>query len=197
MYAVIRSGGKQHRVQQGESLKLEKLELETGATIEFDEVLMVGEGDQVHIGTPHVEGGKVSAEVVSHGRGDKIKIIKFKRRKHHMKQMGHRQWYTEVRITDIAASGGKSKTKKAEAKKAEEPKAAPVSGTAAADDLTKISGVGPVLVGKLNDAGITTFTQIAEFTAEDIERLDGELNFKGRIERDDWITQAKKFLEEG
>lgn len=103
MYAVIQSGGKQHRVSEGQVVKLEKIETETGATIDFDKVLMVADGDKVNVGAPYVEGAKVSAEVVSHGRGKKVKIIKFKRRKHHMKQMGHRQWFTEVKITGISA----------------------------------------------------------------------------------------------
>ena len=101
MYAVIKSGGKQHRVVEGEVLKLEKLEAETGATISFDDVLLVGEGESVKLGQPVVEGAKVSAEVVAHGRHEKIKIIKFRRRKHSMKRAGHRQWYTEVKITAI------------------------------------------------------------------------------------------------
>ncbi|TVP54059.1 MAG: 50S ribosomal protein L21 [Halomonadaceae bacterium] len=101
MYAVIVSGGKQHRVREGETLKLEKIEQETGASIDFDRVLMVVDGDKIQVGAPEVEGAKVSAEIVSHGRHDKVRIIKFKRRKHHMKQMGHRQWYTEVKITGI------------------------------------------------------------------------------------------------
>ncbi len=103
MYAVIKSGGKQHRVVEGETLKLEKIDAATEATIEFDEVLLVGEGGDVKIGAPVVEGAKVTAEVVSHGRHKKVKIVKFKRRKHHMKQMGHRQWYTEIKITGISA----------------------------------------------------------------------------------------------
>jgi large subunit ribosomal protein L21 len=103
MYAVIESGGKQHRVVEGETLRLEKLEAATGDAIEFDKVLMVGEGDNVKVGAPYVEGGKVSAEVVNHGRGDKVWILKFRRRKHHRKQMGHRQWFTEVKITGINA----------------------------------------------------------------------------------------------
>ena len=103
MYAVIKSGGKQHRVIEGETLKLEKLDVATGESIDFDEVLMVGEGADVKIGAPLVEGGKVTAEVISHGRGDKVKIIKFRRRKHSRKQQGHRQWYTEVKITGINA----------------------------------------------------------------------------------------------
>lgn len=101
MYAIIKSGGKQHRVVEGETLKLEKIEAATDATIEFNEVLMVGEGADVKIGAPLVEGAKVTAQVVSQGRHDKVTIIKFKRRKHHMKRAGHRQWYTEVKITGI------------------------------------------------------------------------------------------------
>jgi large subunit ribosomal protein L21 len=102
MYAVIVSGGKQHRVVEGETLKLEKIEAATGESVEFDQVLMVG-GDSVKIGTPTVDGAKVTAEVISQGRHDKVKIMKFNRRKHHMKQAGHRQWYTEVKITSITA----------------------------------------------------------------------------------------------
>ena len=101
MYAVIISGGKQHRVKEGETLKLEKLEVETGGSVEFDRVLLVANGDDVKVGAPVVEGAKVTAEVVSHGRHDKVNIIKFRRRKHHMKRQGHRQWFTEVKITGI------------------------------------------------------------------------------------------------
>ncbi|MCM2132201.1 50S ribosomal protein L21 [Larsenimonas rhizosphaerae] len=102
MYAIIKSGGKQYRVKEGQRIKLEKLEVATGDSLEFDQVLMIG-GDDVQIGAPLLEGAKVSAEVVSHGRGDKVTIIKFRRRKHHMKRQGHRQWYTEVKITGISA----------------------------------------------------------------------------------------------
>ena len=103
MYAVIQTGGKQYRVEEGESLKIEKLEASAGDTVEFDKVLMLQSGDAVKVGQPFVEGGKVTATVKSQGRHKKIKIIKFKRRKHHMKQMGHRQSYTEVQITGISA----------------------------------------------------------------------------------------------
>ncbi len=103
MYAVIVSGGKQHRVEEGETLKLEKLNAEAGATINFDRVLLVANGDDVKIGEPVVTDAKVTAEVVAHGRGKKVHILKFRRRKHHMKQAGHRQWYTEVKITGISA----------------------------------------------------------------------------------------------
>ena len=101
MYAVFESGGKQHRVIEGETLKLEKLEAATGETVEFDNVLMVGEGESVTIGTPKVEGGKLMAEVIAQGRHDKIRIVKFNRRKHYRNETGHRQWFTEVKITGI------------------------------------------------------------------------------------------------
>ncbi|MDO8272748.1 MAG: 50S ribosomal protein L21 [Gammaproteobacteria bacterium] len=103
MYAVIESGGKQHRVVEGEILKLEKLEAATGEQVSFDKVLMVGEGESVKIGAPYVEGSKVTAEVVSQGRAKKVTILKFRRRKHHLKHQGHRQWFTEVKITGISA----------------------------------------------------------------------------------------------
>lgn len=103
MYAVFKSGGKQHRVAEGDVIKLEKLEVATGDKVEFDQVLMVADGEDVKVGAPLVEGGKVTAEVVAHGRGDKIRIIKFRRRKHSMKQQGHRQWFTQVKITGISA----------------------------------------------------------------------------------------------
>lgn len=102
-YAIIETGGKQHRVKPGEILKVEKIEVATGASVDFDKVLLVSDGQNVKIGAPYVAGSKVTAEVVEQGRHDKIKIIKFRRRKHHMKQMGHRQWYTAIKITAINA----------------------------------------------------------------------------------------------
>jgi large subunit ribosomal protein L21 len=104
MYAVIESGGKQHRVVAGETLKLEKLDIAAGKKVKFDKVMLVANGDDIQIGTPYVKGAKVGAEVLSHGRGDKITVIKFNRRKNYRRQAGHRQWYTEVKITDIPGS---------------------------------------------------------------------------------------------
>ena len=103
MYAVIVTGGKQYKVAEGDTLKVEKIEQPTGDSISFDRVLLVGKGDEVQIGAPVVEGAKVTAEVVNHGRHDKIRIIKFRRRKHSMKRQGHRQWFTEIKITGIQA----------------------------------------------------------------------------------------------
>jgi large subunit ribosomal protein L21 len=102
MYAVIKTGGKQYRVMQGETLRVEKLEADVGAAVTFDQVLLIGEGEGITVGTPLVTGASVAATVKSQGRGDKVRIIKFRRRKHHMKQMGHRQYYTEVEITSIS-----------------------------------------------------------------------------------------------
>ena len=103
MYAVFKTGGKQYRAAKGDVLKVEKIDADKGATVELDQVLMVGEGEEVKIGAPYLEGSKVTATVVDHGRHDKIKIIKFKRRKHHRKQMGHRQYFTQIEITGIDA----------------------------------------------------------------------------------------------
>ncbi|WP_043768107.1 50S ribosomal protein L21 [Algiphilus aromaticivorans] len=104
MYAIIKTGGKQYRVSAGEALRVETLDAAVGATVDFDQVLMVGEGDSAKVGSPLVEGAKVTAEVLEHGRADKVHILKFRRRKHHMKRQGHRQNYTAVRITDIAGA---------------------------------------------------------------------------------------------
>lgn len=101
MYAVITSGGKQFRVAEGQTLKVAKLVAEVGSTIDFDKVLMMVNGDDIKIGTPFLKGGKVAASIVSHGRHKKVHIVKFRRRKHHRKQMGHRQDYTEIKITKI------------------------------------------------------------------------------------------------
>ena len=103
MYAVIKTGGKQYRVEEGDTLKIEKLEVGTGESVDFDQVLLVADGDKVTVGQPLVDGAKVTAEVVEQGRHDKIRIIKFRRRKHHRKQQGHRQHYTELKITGIKA----------------------------------------------------------------------------------------------
>jgi large subunit ribosomal protein L21 len=103
MYAVIKTGGKQYRVSEGQTLKIEKLTGDVGGAVEFDRVLMVTDGENVKVGSPNVDGSKVTATIMAHGRGKKVNIIKFKRRKHHLKRMGHRQDYTEVQITGISA----------------------------------------------------------------------------------------------
>lgn len=103
MYAVVKTGGKQYRVNSGDKIKVEKLDVEVGGTIALDEVLMVNDGKKTAIGTPLVDGAKVQATVLSHGRGDKVMIFKFRRRKHYRKTQGHRQSFTEIQIDSIAA----------------------------------------------------------------------------------------------
>lgn len=135
MYAIIKSGGKQYRIKHGQIVKLEKLPIEAGKTVDLEEVLMVANGDNTHIGAPLVKDAKVVAEVVTHGRGKKVEILKFKRRKHHMKRQGHRQDFTEVKITDIIVDGVKLEKKVAKnpastqksAKKAAAKKAKPAA----------------------------------------------------------------------
>jgi len=103
MYAVMVTGGKQYRVMKGETLRVEKLEVEAGGSISFDQVLMIGDGETITVGAPVVTGAVVTASVKGYGRADKVRIVKFRRRKHHRKQMGHRQHYTEIEITAISA----------------------------------------------------------------------------------------------
>ena len=131
MYAVFRSGGKQYRAAEGDVLRLEKIEADEGATVKFDEVLLVGEGSDVKVGSPLLAGSAVSAKVLRQGKSRKVSVVKFRRRQNYLRQGSHRQFFTEVEITDISGSGAK---KKAPAKDTQaETKAAP----AAAKKATK------------------------------------------------------------
>jgi len=103
VYAVIKTGGKQYKLAQGEVIRVEKLDAEEGASVELDKVLMIADGDSINIGTPYIDGSKVTAIVKAHGRGKKVEIMKFRRRKHHQKKTGHRQYFTELEITGISA----------------------------------------------------------------------------------------------
>jgi large subunit ribosomal protein L21 len=216
MYAVIKTGGKQYRVAPGDRLKVESLVAEQGATVSLGSVLMLSDGDNITVGAPEIDGASVSAEVLSHGRGKKIEVIKFRRRKHYRRQMGHRQNYTELRITGITGSDGQTMAsapvvaEPAPAPAAEAPAApeAPAASEAPAadgprfkgldapqgekDDLTRINGIGPVIEETLNGMGIFHFHQIAAFTEEDIEMVNDDISFPGRIEREEWISQAKE-----
>lgn len=199
MFAVIRTGGKQYKVATDDVLTIEKLDAEAGATVTFDQVLMVGDGDKITVGTPVVEGATVTAELVEQNRGRKVIIFKKRRRQNSRRKNGHRQHHSVVRIADILTGGAKPKAAakaapKAAAKGDDKGKTEAPKADAPADDLKLIGGVGPALEKKLAGLGITTLKQVAEFTAEDIERVDAELNFKGRIEREDWIGQAKDLL---
>ncbi|MGJ8604727.1 MAG: 50S ribosomal protein L21 [Marivita sp.] len=214
MFAVMKTGGKQYKVHSGDILRVEKLAAYAGEKVQFNEILMLG-GDTVVVGAPMVSGAAVQAEVVDQIKGEKVINFVKRRRKHSSKRTkGHRQKLTLVRVTDILASGADKSgikaaigagsvagvavaaaaSKKATApkadKKAEAPKAAPAAG--GADDLKLLSGVGPALEKKLIEAGVTSFAQIAAWTDADVEEFGEKLSFKGRIEREGWIEQAKE-----
>lgn len=215
MYAVIKTGGKQYRVSPGDRLRVELLASEPGDTVDFDQVLMVNDGSSTSIGSPLVSGSVVSAKVISNGRDKKVKIIKFRRRKHYRRQMGHRQHYTELEIVSVngvtapASSKDEKKTPAAAPnaevnKSASEAKApqAPApkfldAPNGDADDLKKILGIGSVLEEKLNGMGIYHYSQIAELSDEDTASINTYLNFPSRIERDEWIPQAKELMSGG
>jgi large subunit ribosomal protein L21 len=112
MYAVFRSGGKQYRAAKGDVLRLEKIEAEEGATVQFDEVLLVGEGSDIKVGSPLVSGTSVSGKVVRQGKSKKVPVVKFKRRQNYLRQGSHRQFFTEVEITNIGAAAKKAAPKK-------------------------------------------------------------------------------------
>ena len=221
MFAVLKTGGKQYKVQSGDMLRVEKLAADAGETIQFNEILMLG-GDAPVIGAPFVADAAVQAEVIDQVKGDKVINFVKRRRKHSSQRTkGHRQKLTLVRVTEILNSGAdksgvkaalgagsvsasaiaavvepasKAKTAKPAAAKATEAKpAAPKAGKAAAGgDLKKLSGVGPALEKKLLAAGVRSLEQIASWTEADVTKIDEELSFKGRIEREGWIAQAKE-----
>ena len=231
MFAVLKTGGKQYKVQSGDMLRVEKLAADAGETIQFNEILMLG-GDAPVIGAPFVADAAVQAEVIDQVKGDKVINFVKRRRKHSSQRTkGHRQKLTLVRVTEILNSGAdksgvkaalgagsvsasaiaavvepasKTKTAKPAAAKATEAKpaaakvteakpAAPKAGKAAAGgDLKKLSGVGPALEKKLMAAGVTSLEQVAAWPEADVTKIDEELSFKGRIEREGWIAQAKE-----
>ena len=254
MFAVMKTGGKQYKVQAGDKLRVEKLAAEAGETVQFNEILMLG-GDTATVGAPLVEGAAVQATVVDQVKGEKLIHFVKRRRKHSSKRKkGHRQQLTLIEITEVLAKGGDKtgvkaaigagsvagvavaaaaaakpvkKAKKADASKADAPKAekaapkpkaakaaaAPAPEAAASegtrpanlltearggqpDDLKKISGVGPKLEGLLHENGVFHFDQIMEWGPSEIAFMDDKLSFKGRIERDNWIEQAKTLAAE-
>jgi len=224
MFAVMKTGGKQYKVQNGDVLRVEKLAADAGEKIQFNEILMVG----ATVGTPIVAGAAVQAEVIDQIKGEKLIHFVKRRRKHgSQRTKGHRQQLTLLRVTDILEKGGdksgvkaaigagsvsgvaleaakpakKAAPKKAAPAKAAEPKKAAAKkaapkAAAAADDLKQLSGVGPALEKKLNEAGVTTFAQIAGWKKSDVADMDEKLSFKGRIEREGWIAQAKTLAAE-
>ncbi len=211
MYAVVKTGGKQYRVSKDDIVRVERLAGEAGDTITLADVLMIGKGGDVTLGAPNISGASVAAEILEQTRDRKVIIFKKRRRQNYRRKKGHRQHLTVLRVTEILTDGAKPEpvakkaakaaAAKADAKKAEPKKAvpekaapkktAPKKAAASADDLTKLSGVGPVLAQKLIDGGVTSFAQIAAWKKKDVEEFDEKLSFKGRIEREGWVDQAK------
>ncbi len=202
MFAVLKTGGKQYKVQAGDVLRVEKLAADAGEKVQFNDVLMLG-GDAPVVGAPFVEGAGVQAEVIEQIKGDKvIKFVK-RRRKHSSKRtVGHRQKLTLVKITDILSSGadksgikaatgsapaGEAASAAKPAKKAEAKAEAPAA--AAADDLTKLNGVGPAAAKKLVEAGIESFAALAALSDEQIAAID---TIKVKPE---WVEQAKELAQ--
>ncbi len=223
MFAVIRTGGKQYKVSEGDQIAIERLEGEAGNDVTFADVLMVGGDGDVTMGAPLVSGASVVGEIDAQTRADKVIIVKKRQRSTYRRKKGHRQHLSLVTITSILTDGKKAPAKKkaAAAKANDKPatvetaktpapkpakKAAPAAALDArgrldkpqgeADDLKKIKGVGKVLEGKLNAAGIFHFWQLAALNAEQINELEEEMSFPGRIERDDWVKQAEEFASE-
>ncbi len=194
MYAVVKTGGKQYRVSKDDILKVERLPGAAGDVITLDEVLMLGDGADVTVGAPVVDGASVAAEIIEQKRDKKVIIFKKRRRQNYRRKKGHRQHLTVLKVTDILTGGAKPKPAAKKAAQKDEPKAE-TAAPAGADDLKLLSGVGPALEKKLHEAGVTTFAQIAAWTEADIEEFGEKLSFKGRIEREGWVEQAKKLAK--
>ncbi len=197
MFAVMKTGGKQYKVASGDILRVEKIAADAGETVQFNEILMIGDT----VGAPLVSGAAVQAEVIDQIKGDKTINYVRRRRKHSSKRTkGHRQQLTLVKVTDLLTTGGDTSGVKAAigariasvmAHNAGGSAAAPAAAAGGADDLKQLSGVGPALEKKLHEAGVTSFAQIAAWTESDVAEMDEKLSFKGRIEREGWIEQAK------
>jgi len=196
MYAIVDIAGKQFKVEKDQFVYAPSVEGETGASVEFDRVLLI-EGDKgVDVGTPVVSGAKVTGKILDHGRGDKVVVFKKKRRKGYKKTQGHRQNYTKVLIEDILTGGAKPA-----AKKEEKPKKAPKQEAkkeeSTQDDLTKIKGIGKVYAEELNKIGYTSYQQISELSVEDMEKIAEAIDgvTAETIQNEDWVNQAKELLK--
>ena len=182
MFAVLKTGGKQYRVQAGDVLRVERLAADAGETIQFNEILMLG-GDSPVIGAPMIAGAAVQGTVIDQIKGEKVIHFVKRRRKHSSQRTkGHRQKLTLVRVTDILVSGADATGVKAAIGSGSVSGASAATAAAGADDLTTITGVGPAAAKKLNEAGITTFAQLAAVNPE---------TFDGAKVKPEWVDQAK------
>jgi len=193
MYAVIKTGGKQYRVVAGQKLKVEQIPADIGATITFDEVLAVGAGSDLVVGSPFVAGAKVDAAVVAQGKGDKVRIFKLRRRKHYQKHAGHRQRYTEVVVSSIVGANGVTVSSADVSSATARAKAAGTRGKRkdGSDNLELIEGIGPKIAGLLRAAGIDSFEALASASPEQIKGLLEAGGSKFNLARPEtWSEQA-------
>ncbi|MEM9706639.1 MAG: 50S ribosomal protein L21 [Pseudomonadota bacterium] len=196
MYAVVKTGGKQYRVSENDIIQIERLPGEVGETAVLSDVLMIGDGGNVTVGAPFISGASVAGEIVDQARGPKIVVFKKRRRQNYRRKKGHRQNLTFLKVTQILTDGAAPKAPPKKAKTPEpKPEAAATAASGGADDLKKLSGVGPALEKKLHEAGVTSFAQIASWGPEEIAEFDEKLSFKGRIEREQWVEQAKAIVD--
>jgi large subunit ribosomal protein L21 len=200
MFAVIKTGGKQYRVAANDQITIEKLIGSAGETVAFEHVLMLVDGETATVGAPFVAGASVAAEIVEQGRGDKVISFKKRRRQNSKRKRGHRQDLTVVRITDILTGGAKvnvtAKAPLMASVAAVSAAAAPKAAAGAMDtsNLSLIAGIGPTIEKKLRAAGITSWNDIAGWSAEDVAKWDAELALRGRATREEWVEQARELL---
>ncbi|WP_026754533.1 50S ribosomal protein L21 [Sediminibacter sp. Hel_I_10] len=198
MYAIVEIAGHQFKVEKDQKVFVNRLATEEGKTVDFDNVLLIGDGDNVTLGAPAIGGALVGAKVLRHLKGDKVIVFKKKRRKGYRVKNGHRQALSEIVIESIVASGAKpakkaeKATPKKEEPKAEAKKAAPKKAAGKADDLKKIEGAGPKAAEALVSAGFETFAKIAKATPEELSTVLSEASSRlAHIVTDTWPKQAK------
>ncbi|EPR72506.1 LSU ribosomal protein L21p [Winogradskyella psychrotolerans RS-3] len=194
MYAIVEIAGHQFKVEKDQRVFVNRLSTEEGKKVDFDNVLLIGDGDNITLGAPAIDGALVGAKVLRHLKGDKVIVFKKKRRKGYRVKNGHRQSLTEIVIEGITASGAKKAAPKKEAKKAEPKaeKAAPKKATGKADDLKKIEGAGPKAAEALVNAGFETFEKIAAAKPEELSTVLTEASSRlAHIVTDTWPKQAK------
>ncbi|GGW58180.1 LSU ribosomal protein L21P [Winogradskyella epiphytica] len=191
MYAIVEIAGHQFKVEKDQKVFVNRLSTEEGQNVEFDNVLLIGDGDNVTLGAPAIDGALVSAKVLKHLKGDKVIVFKKKRRKGYRVKNGHRQSLTEIVIEGITASGAKKAAPKKEAKKSE-PKAEAKKATGKADDLKKIEGAGPKAAEALVNAGYETFEKVANAKPEELSNVLSEASSRlAHIVTDTWPKQAR------
>ena len=201
MYAVVKTGGKQYKVALGDKLRVEKLTAEAGDSVALGKTLMIANGEDISIGAPVLDTA-VTATVIGHGRDKKIRVFKMKRRKNYRRTQGHRQSFTEVEITGIGDAVAEAKpvtpveaaVPMAEPKQESKSEAVDHGPDGVGDNLTSINGIGPVIEKKLHELGITTFQQIADLEQARMDEINEQLSFKGRVEREQWVEQAKELI---